>query len=182
MIWPWPDLTCGQILKLTFQDQKVHISNRLDEKNTMVSFLFSDLPCKKKLLMKKTSQWKQHSFHLMTSGAKTIGLRSNLTKNVNGAWGELLNVFFFEFFLAITLLEIIAIVCEKINFLKNWPLVTSILTWPENNLSKSLRYRRGLSYTLYRLSLSNVVFELGGGGGDKAPPPPETEPFRARPE
>ena len=38
-----------------------------------------------------------------------------------------------------------------------WPLVTSILTWPENDLSKSLISYRRLSYAVYRLSLSSVV-------------------------
>ena len=38
------------------------------------------------------------------------------------------------------------------------PLVTSILTSPENDLSKSLRHRRGLSHAVYRLSLSSIIF------------------------
>ena len=32
----WPDLTSGQVLKLTFQGQEIHFSNRLDKLNTMV--------------------------------------------------------------------------------------------------------------------------------------------------
>ena len=40
---PWADLAWGHIMKLTFQGQKVHASNRLDEAITMVSFSFSYL-------------------------------------------------------------------------------------------------------------------------------------------
>ena len=38
--WPDFDMTWGQILKLTFQFQKVYIPNRLDKANTMVSFSY----------------------------------------------------------------------------------------------------------------------------------------------
>ena len=41
-----------------------------------------------------------------------------------------------------------------------WPLVTSILTWPENDLSKTWRSHRGLSDAAYRLSLGSLVFEI----------------------
>ena len=50
--WPDLDLTWGQIFKLTFQGQKVHVANRLDEPNRMVSFLFSYLS------YQKSYQWK----------------------------------------------------------------------------------------------------------------------------
>ena len=57
-----------------------------------------------------------------------------------------------------------AIVCGNIVILLKfniwWPLVTSILTWPENDLCKSLRSRRSLSNDFCRLSLSSVVFEI----------------------
>ena len=80
--------------------------------------------------------------------------------------------FFLNSSKAIKLLEIIAIVWKKnVFFLKIWPwwpLVALILTWPENELPKLLRSRRGLSYAFYRLSLSSVVFEFGGGA-EKAP-------------
>ena len=62
--------------------------------------------------------------------------------------------------------------CSRKNryFLQNWPLVTSILTWPENGLSKSLTSRRGLSNVVCRWSLGSVVFEIRGGF--LKPPPP----------
>ena len=66
--------------------------------------------------------------------------------------------------LAIKLLKLLAIVCGKIVILPKfdiwWPLVTSILTWPENDLCKSLRSRRGPSNAPCLLSLSSVVFEI----------------------
>ena len=63
--------------------------------------------------IEKVINEKMAIFHVMNSEAKIIDLRSNLIKKVSGAWGDLPNAFF-EFFLAIILLEIIAIVCEKI--------------------------------------------------------------------
>ena len=75
----------------------------------------------------------------------------------------------FEFSLAIILLEITAIVCETIVIFSKAdpcrPLVTSILTWPENDLCKNLRSCRGLSNVVYRLSLNSVFFisDLGWG-------------------
>ena len=127
MIWPWPDLTWGQIFNLTFQSQKVHISNRLDGANRMVSFLFSYLPYQKSYWW-KTISVKNDNFHSMTSGAKTIDLWSNLIRKIIGAWGELPNAFF-EFLLAIILLDIITIVCEKSLFSRN--LTLGDLWWPQ---------------------------------------------------
>ena len=45
--WSNLELTWGQIFKLTFQDQKVYVSNLLDEANTMASFLCCYLHIKK---------------------------------------------------------------------------------------------------------------------------------------
>ena len=57
-------------------------------------------------------------FHLMGSGAKPTDLRSNMIeKRYRGI--RRAPHFFFEFFLAIILFEIIAIVCEKIVFFPN---------------------------------------------------------------
>ena len=53
-------------------------------------------------------------FHLMTSGAKTIDLRPNLIAKRNWDMRRASKCFFFEFFLTIILLEILAIVCEKV--------------------------------------------------------------------
>ena len=86
------------------------------------------------------------------------------SKNVTGTWRELSNVFF-SIFPAIMLLEVLAIVSEKVVFSKKfalwWPLVTSILTSPENDLSESLRALRSLSNVtnvICRLSKTTVVF------------------------
>ena len=54
LLWSWSDfdltLTWGQILKLTFQFKKVHVSNRLEKANTMVSLLFSYLSYQKVIM------------------------------------------------------------------------------------------------------------------------------------
>ena len=74
---------------------------------------------------------------------------------------------FFKFFLAIILLEIIAFVCEKITIFSKfhlwWPLVISILSWPENGLGKTLRSCHFISNAVYHLSLSSEVFEIRWG-------------------
>ena len=92
-------------------------------------------------------------------------------------------MFFFEFFLAIILLEIIANVCEKTAIFSKfdlwWPLVTSILTWPGNDLYKSWRSRRSLSNAVCRMSLRCVVFEISGGGRIG---PPRTELALKKPD
>ena len=166
------DLTWGQIFRFTFQVQKVHVSNRLDEANTTVSFLFH-ISHIKKGINEKPSPWKTTFFIWWPLELQLLILGQIWSENVTGTWGELINSFF-EFFLAIIRLETITIVCKKkiVIFSKFdlwWALVTSILISPENGLSKSLRSRRGLSYAVYRLSLSSVVSEFGGGG--RKPPP-----------
>ena len=174
MTWPWPDLdlTWSQTLKLTFQGEKAHVWNRLDEANTMVPFLFSCLSCHKKL-----SWWKQHLhekkiiFHLMTSGAIAVVRRSNPIKK--RYWSMKRAVRFFIFFLVIILLELKRLFAKKSLFSLRldlwWPLVTSILTWFENNLCKILRSHRGLSNAFCWLSLNSVVF-LDTRGVSEAPP------------
>ena len=52
-----------------------------------------------------------------------------------------------------------------------WHLVTSILTWPENNLRKSLKSCRSLSNAVYWLSLSRVFLLDNMGRASEAPPP-----------
>ena len=117
-----------------------------------------------KVINEKPYQWKMIICKLMTSGAKTIDLRSNLIEKRYGGMKDALQRFF-ESFLAI--LEIIALVCEKSRyFLKIWPLVTSGdlsigQTWKWSR--KSLRSCRRLSYAVCRLSLSSVVLEIQGG-------------------
>ena len=57
----WPDLTWGNILKLTFQGRKVHDPSRLEEANTMVSVSFS-CTLSKELPMKTISAKKRKLF------------------------------------------------------------------------------------------------------------------------
>ena len=112
---------------------------------------------------------------MTTSGAKTIDLRSILIEKryrcMSRAYASVTQCFFTESYPMLfpifpsyhalgdnsDCLRKIAIF-SKFEFW--WPLVTSILTWPENDIVKSLRSRRGLSYAFYRLSLSGVVFEF----------------------
>ena len=149
--WPDLDLTWVQNLNLTFQCQKVYVLNRLDEAKTMS---LSYLSYKKKI-NEKPFPWKPIIFHFMTSRAKTADLMSNLIEKRYGSWRELSNRFFF--LPSYNILEIIAIVCENIAIFSKfdllWPLVTSILTSPENDLCKSLRSLFGLSNAVCRLSL-----------------------------
>ena len=73
---------------------------------------------------------------------------------------------------------------EEVTILKTfyrwWPLVTLILTWPENVLCKSCRSFNYLPNAVCCLSLRCVVYEIWRG--PKKPPSPRSEPFRARPE
>ena len=113
-------------------------------------------------VVSKSYQWKTISvktinFHSMTSGGKIIDLRSILMKINTGAWRELPNVFlrilpsYHPFGDNSDCLREIAIF-SKFDLWR--PLVTSKLVWPENDLYKSSRSRRDLSYAVYRLLLS----------------------------
>ena len=77
--WPWPELTWDQIFKLTFQCQKEHVSNRLDEVNTMVSLLFSYLPYQQ-VINGKIISMKNVNFPFDGLGSQTVDLMSNLIK------------------------------------------------------------------------------------------------------
>ena len=52
----------------------------------------------------------------MTSGAKIIDIRSNLSEKCYRGMKRATQYFFFEFLLAIILIEIIANICEKTIF------------------------------------------------------------------
>ena len=69
----------SQNLKLIFQGQKVRASNQFDKANTMVSLSFSYLSYQKSYQL-KLSHLKTIIFHWMTSGVKTVDMRSNLIK------------------------------------------------------------------------------------------------------
>ena len=177
MIWPWPDLdlTWGEILKLTFQDKKVNFRTGSTRRTRWCQFYFRIFDIKK-VINEIPSQWKMAIFHLMTSGAKTIDLRSNLIEKRYRVMIRASKCFFLILPSYDTFGDNSDCLRKNRCFLKVLNLVTSgdlaILTWPENNLSKSLRSRRGLSYAVYRLSLRCLVFEFGGGGGGTPPPPP----------
>ena len=51
------------------------------------------------------------SFHLMTTGPKTVDFMSNLSETLPGHVESL--QYSFEFFLAVILLELIVIICKK---------------------------------------------------------------------
>ena len=59
-----------------------------------------------------------------------------------------------------------------------WPLVTSILTWPEKFLCKSCRSLPDLSYAVCRLSLRCLVFEIWRG---PKRPPAQNRTFQSPP-
>ena len=59
--WLWPNLAWGQIFKLTFQSQKVHVSNQLDEATRCAILFFVSL-ISKKLLMKNHLREKRQLF------------------------------------------------------------------------------------------------------------------------
>ena len=84
-------------------------------------------------------------------------------------------MFCFEFFLAIILLEIIAIVREKSLFSQNLTYgdLLGPQYWPDLKMisCKSLRSRRIVSYPVYHLSLSSVLFKIWRGGGIRSPSP-----------
>ena len=61
----------------------------------------------------------------MTSGAKTVDIRSNLIEKLYRGTKRTLQCFFFLVLPNYDTLEIIAIVCEKHYFLQIWPSVTS---------------------------------------------------------
>ena len=185
MIWPWPDLDLRSNFQIGLSKLKsICLKPAWRGKHDGVIFIFVSPISKKVINEKKHLREKRQFFFWWPLEPKLLTLGEIWLGNVTGAWGELPNAFS-EFFLAIMLLGIIAMVCEKSYFLEIRHLVTSgdlniDLTW--NDLSKSLKSRRGLSYAVYRSSLSIVVLELGGERGEKDPPPPETESFRARQE
>ena len=157
----WPDLRSN--FETDLSRSKVYVSNWLDETNATVSYYFR-VSLIKKVLNEKPSPWKRKFFIWWPLEPNLLTLGSVWSKNAIGAWRELLNANF-EFFLAIILLEIIALVLEKSIFSQNLTFADSgdlivglIWKWP----FKSLRYRRGLSYDVYHLSLSNLVFRSEG--------------------
>ena len=120
----------------------------------------------KNVINKKTSPWKTICFIWWPLEPKLLNSGQTWSQNVARTRREL-TIAFFKFFLAIILLEIIAFVCEKITIFSKfhlwWPLVISILSWPENGLGKTLRSCHFISNAVYHLSLSSEVFEIRWG-------------------
>ena len=84
-------LTWGQILKSTLHGQKVNVPNQLDEANTMI-IIFIFVSYQKPISVKTVT------FHLLTSGAKTIELRSNLIEVPYRGMKRAPQCFFFRIF------------------------------------------------------------------------------------
>ena len=119
----WPEV------KLTFNIKKYMFRIGLTRRTRWCHFYFRISHIKKVINEKPYLSMKIIIFHLMTSGAKTIDLGQIWSKIVTGT-EESSPMFFFEFFQAIIVLEITAIVCKKNrHFLEIWPLVTSTLTF-----------------------------------------------------
>ena len=136
-----------------------------------VFFIFVSL-MSKKLLMKNHFREKNINFSLTDLWAETFGLTSNLIERRYRGMRRATKCFC-RILPSYHTFGDNWLFSKKWYFLDIWPLVTpvvtSILIWPESDLSKSLRSRRGLSFAVYRLSLSTVVFEFGRGGGRKGP-------------
>ena len=122
-------------------------------------------------------------FHWWPLESKVLTLGQIWSKNVTGAWRELSNAFF-EFFLAIILLEMIANVCEKnSHFLEIWPLVTSgdlniDLTW-KWPLQKLEITSQPIQCRLQNVSTLRSFRDLRGGGPNR---PPRTELALKKPD
>ena len=170
MTWPWPGLRSD--FEIDLSGQKYIFRTRSTRKTRWCHFHFRVSYQK---VIKKTSPWKHDIFYLMTSGAKAIELKSNriakCRKSIIRAYHCFRRIFpsYHIFGDNSACLRKITIF-SKLHL--SWPLVTSILTWPETDLCKALRSCHGISYAAYRLSLSSEVFEIGWGF--LKPPPPAT--------
>ena len=163
----WPDPRSS--FEIDLSKSKVHVSNRLERgAHDGAIFILVSLISKKKILMNNYLREKRQSFIWCFFGAKTADLRSNLIGNRCRGMRRAPQCFFqilpgyYAFGDNSDCLKKIVIFSK---FDLWWPLVTSILIWPENDLSKSLRSHHGLSYVAYRLSLGSVVFEIRWEGG-----------------
>ena len=137
MIWPRPDLRSNFEIDLSMSKSTCFGSARRGEHDGII-YIFISLISKS--CWRKTISVKTTTFHLMTSGAKTIDLRSNIIKSIARAWGELPNASF-ECFLAIIVTFGDNSDClQKIVIFSKfdiwWAPVTLIFTWPENKLVK----------------------------------------------
>ena len=102
----WPDLRSN--FETDLSRSKAYVSNRLDEANAMMSSNFR-VSLIKKVLKDKRSPWKRQFFIWLPQEPNLLIVGSVWSKNAIGKWRELLNANF-EFFLAVILLEIIALV------------------------------------------------------------------------
>ena len=118
-----------------------------------------------KVICEKPFSEKTKILTLVTSGALTIDLSSDLTKK--RYWGSSRAIdCFFGFFLAIIVSEIMTDIPERNPDFRNfdiwWPLVTSFLTWAKN-WPKSFRNDFWRAFErFFRLSLRFLGAELEG--------------------
>ena len=118
MIWYWPDLdlTWPEVKFWTWPFKVKKYMFRIGTTRwTRWCHFYTRTSNVKKLLM-KTISVKNDNFHLMISGAETIDPRPNRIKSYLQCF------FFLEFFLSIILLDIIMIVCEKLDLTWKRPL------------------------------------------------------------
>ena len=183
MTWPWPDLdlTWSEVKFLNWLFKiKQYIFRTGSTRPIRWHYFFYCISHSKKEKKEKPSLWKTIIFHLMTSGAKTVNLRSNLIETRYWGMERAIHCFFI---LPSYHTFGVNSYCSRKNryFLKIWPLVmfgdlTIDLTWKWP--CKSLRSRRVLCNAVCCLSLSSAVFFRTDGGDLK--PPPHTEPVSVR--
>ena len=164
----WRDLRSN--FKIDLSRIKTYGSIRLDERRMMVSKLFPGL-----------SSW-SYSWKIISKKNIIFPfwwplVLTVLDLRVQIASGDpVLSFGYLTILLASIVLEIIAIFCENSPILRKfdifWPPVTSNVTWSKNDLSMFCRICRGLSNTVYRFSLSFLVFEFSGGRASAPPPGP----------
>ena len=129
----WPDMSNFEINLLRSKSTCVEPARRA--KHDGIIFIFVSLN-PKKLANEKPSPWNTIIFHLMTSGAKTVDLRSNLFEKCS--WGmEIAIQCFFYILPSYNTLGVYSHCLRKSYFHEIWPLATSgglniglTLKWP----------------------------------------------------
>ena len=147
MIWPWPNLWSNIQIDLP-RSKSICFEPAWRGKYDGVVFI-SYLPYQKNYEW-KTISVKNTFFIWWPPEPKLLTLGQIWSANVTGTWRELSNAFSIlpshhTFGDNSDCLRKIAVFSKFDHW---WPLLTSILTWPENDLSKSLRSRRALCYTV----------------------------------
>ena len=129
MTWLWPDLdlTSGPILKLTFRSRKIHVSNRVDEPNTMVPFLLSLIVSHiKKVFNEKTISVRNDNFSFDGLWSQNCRPKVKSDQKTLLEHEESCPMFFFSSLLSHFWAYLIAIVCEKVVIFSKFNL-----WWPQ---------------------------------------------------